>query len=228
MRRLVAFTLLVLLTAASFAQDVRRRPVFPAGGGPTDFVNDTFTEASDTSLQSHTGETGATWTLHPSYSGTILVNGTLDRIYLNTASAAAYTTSGVPGSATYCVFSDFRRVTQIANNIMMGMWDTSADTAVALRANDTGAAFQWEVVDRTTGSNSVLTSSSSNQPAIGGSAVTMKICRAGTAITVFAGGVQDATLNTTTSITATGRAGVRISGQASSTTGIHLDNFGAQ
>jgi hypothetical protein len=36
------------------------------GGG---FVTDTFTEASDTTLASHTGEVGATWTLHPSYSG---------------------------------------------------------------------------------------------------------------------------------------------------------------
>ena len=56
----------------------------------------------------------------------------------------------------------------------------------------------------------------------------MKMCRTGTAVTVFANGVQDTTLNATTTTTATGKAGIRASGQTTSTTGIHLDNFHAQ
>lgn len=224
--------LLVISTAATAQQGMGPGPGVKsyAAGGP--FVNDTFTEASDTNLQSHTGETGATWTLHPSYSGTMLVNGSLDRVYLNTAAAAAYTSSGVPPSADYCVEAPIRRVTQIANNVSIGMWSTSADTALILRANDTGAAFQWEVIDRTTGSNVILNGgaavSGSNAPTIGGAAVTMKICRAGTTVTVFANGVQDTALNSTTGNTATGRAGIRISGQATSTTGMHIDSLTAQ
>jgi len=51
--------------------------------GSGDFVTDTFTEASDTTLASHTGEVGATWTLHPSYSGAALDNDSLKRVYLS-------------------------------------------------------------------------------------------------------------------------------------------------
>ena len=196
---------------------------------PSDFVTDTFTEASDTTLASHTGEVGATWTLHPSYSGAALDNGSLKRIYLNTSAAAAYYASGAPPSANYCVQADFNRVTQISNNIsiVIGM-DTASDAGLLLRGNDNGTAFQWEVIDRAGGSNTLLTSSSANQPSIGGAAITMKMCRNGTAVTVFANGVQDTTLNATTTTTAVGKAGIRASGQATSTTGTHLDNFHAQ
>jgi hypothetical protein len=196
---------------------------------PSDFVTDTFTEASDTTLASHTGEVGATWTLHPSYSGAALDNGSLKRIYLNTSAAAAYYASGVPPGANYCVQADFNRVTQISNNIsiIIGM-DTAADAGLLLRGNDTGSTFVWELMDRAGGSNTLLTYSSANQPAIGGAAITMKMCRNGTSVTVFANGVQDTTLNATTTTTAVGKAGIRASGQATSTTGIHLDNFRAQ
>lgn len=207
--------------------------VTSGGGGGGPFVNAVFTAGSDTNLQAYPGtepgEAGATFTLHPSYSGTTIVNASLDRIFLNTSAAAGYYASGVPPNANYCVQADFLRVTQMSTNvsIILGM-DTSADTGVLLRANDNATTFVWETIDRTSGSNSVLNTSVSNVPTVGGSAVTMKICRSGTAITVFANGVQDTTLNSTTSITATGRAGIRMSAQATSTTGIHLDNFSAQ
>jgi hypothetical protein len=196
---------------------------------PSEFVFDTFTEASDTTLASHTGEVGATWTLHPSYSGAALDNGSLKRLYLNTSATAAYYAGGVPPGANYCVQADFNRVSSISNNIgiVIGL-DTAADAGLLLRGNDNGSTFQWELMDRAGGANTLLTSSSANQPAIGGAAVTMKMCRNGTAVTVFANGVQDTTLNATTTTTAVGKAGIRASGQATSTTGIHLDNFRAQ
>lgn len=198
-------------------------------GPPADFVSDTLTETSNVNLQSHTGEVGATWTLHPSYSGTATVDGTLDRMYLTSAGAAAYYTSGVPPSADYCVKSYFYRVTQQSNNISIILrFSTSADTGILLRANDTGAAFQWEVMDRTSGSNGTPVTSVLNTPSIGGAPVIMEICGIGTAVTVSANGVQDTNLNFTTGITATGRAGVRFSGTATSTTGVHLDNFSAK
>ena len=227
---LFSLLLLILLTTSLYAQQSPSQQVLVSqkitAGGGGDIVNDTFTAGSDVNLSSHTGETGATWTLHPSYSGTITNDSTLDRIYLTSASAGAYYASGVPSSATYCVKADYRRVTQISNNISIILaFNTSADTGILLRANDTGAAFQWEVMDRTAGSNGTPVTSISNQLSIGGAAITMEICRSGTSITVTANGVQDTNLNFTTGITATDRAGVRISGTASSTTGIHLDNF---
>jgi PKD repeat protein len=54
------------------------------------------------------------------------------------------------------------------------------------------------VIDRAGGANTLLTSSSANQPAIGGAAKTMKMCRNGTSVTVFANGVQNTALNATT------------------------------
>jgi len=201
-----------------------------SGGGGGDIVNDTFTQGSDVNLSSHTGETGATWTLHPSYSGTITNDSTLDRIYLTSASAAAYYASGVPSTADYCNEVAFRRLTQISTNasVFVGL-DTSADTGLHLRLNDTGSAVQWEVMDRVTGSNTILNGgaavSGTNVPTVGGAAVVGKICRSGTSVTVFFDGVQNTSLNSTTSLTSTGRCGIRISGTASSTTGVHLDNL---
>jgi hypothetical protein len=221
----VNFSDVTTATANTISGDWSGGPPIGNGG----FVTDTFTEASDTTLASHTGEVGATWTLHPSYSGAALDNGSLKRVYLNTSAAAAYYASGVPSGANYCVQADFNRVTQISNNIsiVIGM-DTSADAGLLLRGNDNGSTFQWEVIDRAGGSNTLLASSSTNQPAIGGAAVTMKMCRNGTSVTVFANGVQNTALNATTTTTAVGKAGIRAVGQATSTTGIHLDNFHAQ
>lgn len=196
------------------------------GGGGGDIVNDTFTQASDVNLSSHTGETGATWTLHPSYSGTITNDSTLDRIYLTSAAAASYYASGTPSSSTYCTSANFSRLTQFSNNagITIGE-DTSADTMILFRLNDNGATVSWEIIDRIAASNTALNSMSVNIPSLGGAAVTAKICRSGTALTVFFNGVQETGLNATTTITAIGKAGIRISGTSSSTTGIHIDNF---
>jgi hypothetical protein len=202
-----------------------------AGAGP--FVSASFTVGSDIVMGSYTAETGGPFVLHPSYSGSVLVNATLDRAYLNSAAAAAYYDSGTPPSADYGVQQDFFRLTQIATNVSLILaLDTSADTGILLRLNDTGSAVQWEVIDRVAGSNTILNGgaaiSTSHIPSLGGAGVTAKIVRTGTAITAFFDGVQDTALNCTTSITATGRAGLRCSGQATSTTGIHIDNFIAQ
>lgn len=196
------------------------------------FVTDTFTEGADTTLASHTGETGASWTSHTLYSGTALVDAALDRIFLNSAAAAAYHASGSPSSADYYVQAAFYRLTQIATNVSIALaMDTAADTMIILRLNDTGAAIQWELIDRTAGSNSILNGgaavSGSHIPSLGGAPVTAKLVRTGTSLTVFFDGVQETALNATTGITATGKAGFRCSGQATSSTGIHLDAFEA-
>jgi len=69
------------------------------------FVNDTFTESGgDVFLSGHTGETGATWTLHPNYSATLSVDATDDRVYGPSATGAGmYYASGTPATANYYV-----------------------------------------------------------------------------------------------------------------------------
>lgn len=204
------------------------------GNLPSDFATDTFTESSDTNLQLHIGEVGSTWTLHTSYSGTVLVNASLDEIYLNTSSTAAYYASGTPPSANYCTQGSFSRKSSLSNNV--GLWlavDTATDTGILLRLNDNGAGtVVYDLFDRQSGSNNNVTPTVSGVaahiPTIGGASVQVTLCRAGTSLTAFFDGVQDTTFNSTTAITATGKAGLRFSGQASSTTGIHIDNFSAR
>lgn len=64
------------------------------------FVSDTFTDTDTTILQSHTGETGATWTEHPNELGndaTIVSN----QCTHTAANAVGYYASGVPSSNEY-------------------------------------------------------------------------------------------------------------------------------
>jgi len=196
------------------------------------FLSATFTVGTDTVLGSYTAEIGGPFTLHPSYTGSVLVNASLDRAYLNSAATAAYYDNGTSPGADYEVQLDFFRLTQIATNVSLILaLDTSADTGILLRLNDTGAAVQWEVIDRVAGSNTILNGgaavSGSHIPSLGGAGVTAKLVRTGTSITVFFDGVQDTALNCTTGITAIGKAGIRCSGQGSSTTGIQIDNLSA-
>jgi hypothetical protein len=71
-------------------------------------VNDTLTGTNGTSLQSHTGEVGATWTKHPS-SGAQDANIQSNRVYLESPGGAnvSYYASGALGSAEYGVQADF-------------------------------------------------------------------------------------------------------------------------
>lgn len=191
------------------------------------FVSDTFTEASDLTLASHVGEVGATWAVHPSYTGTILDDASLDRIYLNSAAAGGYYASGNP-TGDYYVEADFYRLSVMSINVGLALgMDTSADTMILLRLNDNGTTQVWEVIDRTAGSNNSLVSAAVNIPTVGGSPVRAKMLRTGTAITVYFDGVQNHTFDVTTTITGTGKSGIRASGTASASTGIHVDNFSA-
>lgn len=189
------------------------------------FVTATFTVGSDITLASYSPELGGPFVLHPSYSGSMLVNAALDRAYLNSAGAAAYYTTGAPASADYEAEVQFFRVTSISANIALLLrFSTSADTGILLRMNlDTS---RFEVMDRVAGANGTSVNSSTHYPA-SGSSVVGKIKAVGTAITVFFGGVQDTALNFTTGITAAGRPGLRCSGPSTQTTGIHVDNFSA-
>lgn len=193
----------------------------------SDFVTDAFAEATvDTTLASHTGAVGATWTIHPdaSYVSTATVDFTLDRLFgLNTT---AYYASGVPPSADYYVQADFH-VADLANvnSAICLRMDITANTMYLLRLN-VGAT--WEVRKIVAGVQTTLSSSTANAPGVG-AARTMRLVISGSTITVLNNGVQDTALNATdTAITATGKAGVRFAGAMSPTTGCHLKLFSAR
>lgn len=104
MRRLwIVFVFAATLLTSSLglpltAQDgAPRRPLL---AGPVDFVRDTFTDTDSTLLSSHTGEAGATWTLHTLTTGTIII--LTNRAHKdNTTNAALYYASGLPASTNY-------------------------------------------------------------------------------------------------------------------------------
>jgi len=66
------------------------------------FLNDTFTDTDATELSAHTGETGATWTKHGSYSPDADINSNALEGQSDT-DPAVYYASGSPSSADYYV-----------------------------------------------------------------------------------------------------------------------------
>lgn len=78
--------------------------LFPAQLMAATIVNDTFTDTAGTALASHTGETGATWTVHPSYaSGAVITTSPANKVKFGSGNNAGYYASGTPGSADYTV-----------------------------------------------------------------------------------------------------------------------------
>jgi hypothetical protein len=230
MKRLIPFLLVLALLAASIAAQQGMGPGpglgKPPGAAGSDFVVDTFTEASDVALASHTGETGATWTVHPSYSAGMTVDSATDRIF--PTGTTAYIASGVPPSANHCAEADYCNRSTVSANIgvTLRMSDT-VDTMYIFRLN---SGTSWEWVSRITGGNGTIGASGTNSlPTAGGACVLVTACVSGTALTVSFDNVHDATMDRTdSSISGTGRVGFRASTGVTSSTGFHLDNFKAR
>ena len=192
----------------------------PEGG--SDFVTDTFTESSETVLGSHTGELGATWTVHPSYAASAAVNGTTDRVFHT--GTTAYYASGSPPSADYYVQADFFVASVISVNAgICARMSTSTDTMYSVRLNN---GTTWELRLLQPGSGSTLGSSTNQIPSVGQSKTVRLICN-GTSISVTVNGVSEISVTDAT-ISAAGKAGIRCAGVGSDSTGYHFDNFSAR
>lgn len=199
-----------------------------AGGG-TDFVTDTFTQGGTgvSSLNSHTGELGATWTQHPhaNYAGgPVQIDADLDRVYCN-GTCASYA-SGTPASANYQVCADFYHVTTIAVNIAVaGRMDTTADTMYILRLTD---GTTWTLRRNLSAAGVNLGTSTNQIPAAGGASKRACLVMAGDQISATVEGVTEIGPITNSDITAAGLAGIRTTGASTATTGMHIDNFSAK
>ncbi len=190
-------------------------------------VYDTFTDTPNLLLSSHTGETGATWTKHPSY-----VNG--NNSYISNANRmrgggdSLYYASGVPATADYDVQAD-----------LCGMAQNASTTGVAGRVSTTGDTAYRVVFDVPNTGGYVLQKVNAGVVTqlawIGpwqwggnfadGSTHTVKLQMRGTSIKVFVDGVERLSV-TDSSITAAGRAGVYTrSYSMTDTWGVHIDNF---
>lgn len=190
------------------------------------FVNDTFSgEASTVALESHTGETGATWTVHPSYSSNLNVSSSTGTVFCsNTSAPTGYYTSGVPSGAEYDVQADFVVTdTGAIDNAagITGRMDTTANTFYMLRYSDPHGA--WQLFKAVAGSFTLLGSYSQ---ALSVSSYTARLEIKDATKKVFIDGVERIS-STDNAITDAGRAGTRWFISTNGQTGLRLDNFSA-
>lgn len=185
------------------------------------FVNDTFTDTNNTNVESHTGETGATWTEHTSYtSGNSKIQ--TNRAYCATASSCLYA-SGAPATAEYDVTAVMRCLSGAGNQGPAGRIDTGANTMYFARWDAVAAG--WQLFRISAGTATQLGSTVSFSPSAGTDYTVLLEIR-DAAKKVFVDGVEQIS-NSNNTITAAGKAGFRSSTAASTTTGFHIDTFTA-
>jgi hypothetical protein len=225
MKRLISLLVTLLLLAVLAVPQGRIGT--PTGGGISDFVTETFTEATSTTLASHTGEVGATWTLHPSYGNTVIVDASIDRAYASSTSSTAYYASGTPSSANYYV-----QVTVTVASLPFtgsagpaGRMDTTANTQYGFRLRD---GTSWQLFKLVTGTLTQLGSESTNNIPTVGQSRTLKLVMTGDQISGYVEGTLEVGPITDMAITAAGKAGIRLANPMDVSTGFHLDNFSAR
>lgn len=188
---------------------------------------------ANTTLTSHTGEVGATWTQHSSSTGTsevITATGWLRPSAASTTSV--YYASGTPTNANYTVEADLKWLGTINGSGhgpgIIGRVNTGATTFYMCRYSE-GISFDgWQLYKFVSGTATQIGSNSS-QGLTAGTTYHMKLTMNGTAIDCSVDGVSKAS-GTDSSITAAGKAGFRLfggSGTTDDTNGVELDNFTA-
>jgi hypothetical protein len=186
------------------------------------FVNDTFTDTDSTNLDSHTGETGATWTRHgSSAAGSFLILG--NRTTSNGGSNKIAYSSGTGATAEYDVTGVFSwaSTTKTCDSIT-GRHDTAADTFYMLRIS---AAGDLELHKRIASTFTLLSTWATGVTPAASDIHTLKLEIRDAAKK----GYYDGTVQVTTSdnaITAINKVGVRGNG-ASDTVGGRLDTLTA-
>lgn len=187
------------------------------------FTSDSFTEGgSDVDLSAHTGEIGATWTEHASFTtGAITVDAANDRIYQSSAAASCYHSSGTPASADYYVEAELIHLSAADALIgVVGRVDTAANTMYIARYNE--ANTRWELRKFVAGVTSGL--GTFTQSLSIGVTYTLRLDQVGSTIRLLVDGVERISV-TDSAISAAGVAGVRAGGASTSTTRQHLLSF---
>lgn len=188
------------------------------------FVSDTFTDTATTALTAHTGGTGATWTLAPSATGSMLISNA-NRVFANVnpvGNNCDHYASGIPATADYDVEAVIRRVTNATGATgVLGRVSTSATTKYSAFLYFDGQFYLYKNVAGTEtqlGVYNAVTADNTNY--------TVKLEMRGTAIKAYLDGVLRISA-TDGAITAAGRAGIESQGLYTDTTGFHIDTFTA-
>lgn len=190
-----------------------------------DFVVDTFTGGSaGDDLSTHTGETGATWTEHSSYTtGATQLDGT-GGVFCQ-ATPTCYYASGTPTGADYSVSGVIVRVDTADCVIgVAGRVQTGANTLYYAHWRKVGATLRWELAKVVAGTFTSL--GTYNQTLVVGTEYTVLLTLTGTALELFVDGVSRISL-TDGDIAVAGRAGLRATTAVTTTTGVHLNGITA-
>jgi hypothetical protein len=183
----------------------------PAGGGGVRFVDDSFEDTGGTTLASHTGETGATWTLHPLAQWDALFSASGSEVYSDVQ--AVYYASGVAPGTDYRAAgrARFHSASDVTVNYVFvtGRMDESASTMYMFGFVYAGVN-RWELKKMVGGSETLLAASTNDLPSAGDTPL-IDLRMEGTLIQGFVDGVQIASA-TDVGITGPGRAGLRILG----------------
>jgi hypothetical protein len=172
------------------------------------FVNDTFTDTTGTALASHTGETGATWTLLAGSATTKLIES---NTLIAAGSRAIYKASGTPASADYEVHAwqtyrgaygqDFHR-TGVALRL-----DSSGNGYAAYPAADESSTLKLARLD--SGGVPTTIASVSYTPPATGTEVKFTLRAVGSTLKVYVNDVEQISYTDST-YSAAGNAGVML------------------
>lgn len=193
------------------------------------FVTDTFTDTAATALGSHTGETGASWTIVTDNggNGAVLVSDA-NRIRANAlgvdSASVIYTPSGTPASADYSVEADFRCVTNtgIAGILIRAAVSGPSVDGYFLQYRVFFGWRLWVFTGTTLGAQIGSTYATEMSDA---STVHAKLTVSGSSFTVELDSVSRITGSDST-YSAAGKPGVIwTTTTITNSTGVHLDNF---
>jgi hypothetical protein len=185
--------------------DCATTPNPPAG----QFVEDSFEDSPGTLLQSHTGLTGATWTVHPTSAGNAQFSSNGSEV--ESGAQAVYTASGGPPGADYRVAARMYFHTTssaaVTYTFVTGRADETARTMYMF-----GFVYswvnQWELKKFVNGTETLLASSRERLPSPGDSPL-VDLRMEGSTIKGFINGYEVVSA-TDTDITAPGKAGLRM------------------
>ena len=189
------------------------------------FASDDFEGTNGTELSAYNGA----WTRHTSYTGNSQIAVT--RLGVSSQTNSCYWHSGAPATADYSVSADLFMKEASGGTAYVGVVgrvSTTANTFYMARYAG-GADDSWQLYSAVAGSFTLLGSSA--QALTDETAYSLKLEMIGTAVKLYKEGSSTPLISATdSSITAAGKAGVRLVSGAtvpSDNTGIHIDNFRA-
>lgn len=195
----------------------------------TTFVSASFTGAAGTNLTDYTGEVGATWTKHPSFSTNAILSNE-NRARVGGSGTTIYYASGLPSSADYEVHAVVHiKSATVANTGVVGRLDTSANTYYATRILIVGSELAVQLL-KTVGGTETIFGDGGGIGTATGVDHNLTLDLNGTTVRALLAGVEQISV-TDSSISNAGRVGVRLraqnAGAASDSLNAHIDSFAA-